>query len=142
VKHLIKIIKYILAGIGIILAYGVGAWLYQKGSQVFFNQIIHESEYRGLVISFFSLYLLIMVPAIFLGAYVINETSLNNIFRWLLTAFISVIVGLIFPLLFTAGHVWSPEGQLLLCFFMPSAFILGFIYNLLFFKKKSANSLI
>lgn len=131
-----KIIKYILAGIGTILAFGVGAWFYQKGSQVLFNQTIHESEYRGVVISSFFLYLVIMVPTILLGTYLINETSLNNIFKWLLTVFISVIVGLIFPLLVSAGQQFpSPEGQLYMCLFMPPALIIGFIYNLLFFKK-------
>lgn len=135
VRYLIKITKYILLAIGTVLAYGVGAWLYQKACQVLFNQTIEESEYRGIVITSFFLYLIFMVPAIIGSAYLINQSSLNNAFKWLLTVFISIIVGLFFPFLVAGGQITSPEGQLLLCLFIPPAFILGFIYNLLFFKK-------
>jgi len=135
VGHLNKITKYILAAIGTILAYGVGAWLYQKGSQLLFNQTIHESEYRGIVITSFFLYIVIIVPAIFLSAYAINRSSLNNALKWFLTVIISIFVGLIFPFLASGGQITSPEGQLLLCFFVPPAFILGLFYNMLFFKK-------
>ncbi|MGQ3480744.1 hypothetical protein [Paenibacillus sp. TY11] len=130
-----KITKYILAAIGIILAYAVGAWLYQKGSQILFNQTIHESEYRGIVITSFLLYLFIMVPAIFLGAYAINRATINVALKWLLTIIVSILVGLFFPFLASGGQITSPEGKLLLCFFIPPAFILGIIYNLLFSKK-------
>lgn len=129
------ITRYTLAAIGTILAYVVGAWLYQKGSQVFFNQTIHESEYRGIVITSFFLYIIIMAPAVFFGGYLINQSSLNNAFKWIFTVIISLVVGLIFPFLASGGQLSSPEGQLLLCFFIPPAFIIGIIYKLLFFKR-------
>ncbi|WP_390580672.1 hypothetical protein [Paenibacillus illinoisensis] len=127
--------KYIFLAITVFLSYGIGAWLYQKGSQVLFNQTIHHSEYRGIVITSFFLYLMIIVPVIILSIYVINRSSLNTVLKWLLALSISVGAGLIFPFLASGRQLASPEGQLLLIFFIPSAIVLGIICHILFLNK-------
>lgn len=130
-----RITKYFFLAIAIVLAYGIGAWLYQKGSEVLFNQTIHHSEYSGIVITSFFLYLMIIVPVIILSIYVINRSSLNTALKWFLALSISVGAGLIFPFLASGGQLASPEGQLLLLLFIPPAIVLGIISNILFFKK-------
>ncbi|MFM9280789.1 hypothetical protein [Paenibacillus jiagnxiensis] len=78
-----NIIRYILAAIGVVFAYAVGAWLYQKGGQIIFNQTIHENEYKGIVFTSFFLYLIIMVPLIFLFCYAIGRKIKSIALKWL-----------------------------------------------------------
>ncbi|MFP4975214.1 hypothetical protein ACE6ED_07385 [Paenibacillus sp. CN-4] len=129
-------IRSILAAIGIVFAYAVGAWLYYKGSQIIFHQTIRENEYKGIVVSSFFLYLLIMVPLIYLVCFALDRKIKSITLKWLFSIIASILVGFILPFLATGGRVFSPEGQLLLCFFIPPAVILGMLFNLLFAKKQ------
>ncbi len=111
--------RYILGTLGVLLAYTIGAWLYQKGSQVIFNQTISNDEYKGIVFSTFFLYLLILVPLIFLICYVIDLKVTQKTLKIFLNILGSILVGFIFPILVTGGRLTSPEGQLLMCLFFP-----------------------